>query len=174
MKTSAFAQTARRIFGDTDRASGVPDAPLGRSPLENVVGQRLADVFGIWDAHQQEWVSYAPLLLRFEFTDLLLQPSVDGRRVHAAVGSVPTHQPVTLAHPTTPEEASLNQELCLQWTRCADLTDLMGTRATLACLNEGNTALIRFEDGTCFLTRNCHGFLEAVVVERPAGNLRSA
>lgn len=177
---------ARRIFGDTDRASGVPDRTSSSNPpdrpdrcetLGSVEGQALADAFGVWDAQAQEWLPYAPLLLRFEDTDLLLQPSVDGTRVHAALGSVPTTLPLRLARPETAEQERLNQELCLQWMRCSDLSGLAGQRAVFARLltDGGQTfAAIDFEDGDALVVRNDQAFLETLLVERVAATQRLA
>ena len=84
----------------------------------------LADVLCVWDCYEQEWVEKAPVILRFEKMDVLIQrPSVGGD----AKLSVPTAGS-EIGYPESGKTCNASADSCVCWRRADHYSFLIGRK----------------------------------------------
>ena len=84
----------------------------------------LADVLCVWDCYEQEWVEKAPVILRFEKMDVLIQrPSIDGD----AKLAVPTAGS-EIDYPESGKTCNASADSCACWRRADHYSFLIGRK----------------------------------------------
>lgn len=126
-------QNAHTLYGGTNEASCVPDA----SPIGNAfpVGDYLADTLMLWECYENKPAEGAPLVLRFETCDLVIQPSRSNKLQFSLIA----------ANAATPPPTS--EDACLAWMPAAAFAETLGQKVLEAHFEESECS-IKLEEYT--------------------------
>ncbi|WP_139652367.1 hypothetical protein [Raoultibacter phocaeensis] len=115
--------------------------------LDGIAGTYIADILRVRNAASGEWMRSAPIIVRLETCDVVVDPSNDCKP-SLRIGTLDTDAPVAFhreahTHAEQPDDSQLSSDFALgaQWESYRALSSVMGSQVKRLALHEHASSL---------------------------------
>lgn len=108
--------------------------------LTTLTGQYLSDAFMLWECYENCSYTTSPLLLRFDYTDVVIHSKAD--HLHYWKGSVDTAARIDMLPLSSREQCAINDHLCLTWQRVSTLKSAIGEKVCANIIDSTRATIV--------------------------------